>query len=77
MVLSQDHKYEYCYQLSIWWHDLKELAHVLAPFKDDKGDHAVIRKTKDDKYAIFIKGGNIDTRYQLEVELRAKVIAPA
>lgn len=72
-VLYKDPKYEYCYQLSLWIPDVKELASMLEPFTGPV-DHAVVRHNKHGEFAVFTKGkASQAKRYKLEVLLECTV----
>jgi hypothetical protein len=76
VILTKDHKYQYCKQLSLWVEHLKDLMHMVEPFGKDY-PHCIIRRNSRGKYALFVRGdARPQTRYKLEVVLRCEVYDP-
>ena len=56
MILHEDPRDEYCYQLTEDSPNLKEIEFALDPFRDNKENHCIIRMNNKQQFAVFTKG---------------------
>ena len=56
MILHEDQRNEYCYQLTEDSPNLKEIEFAMEPFRNNKDKHCVIRMNNKQQFAVFTKG---------------------